>query len=127
MGILYRETFDDYGPYRGHPADPRTDDDDIGAAFEDAEGIAQDEFLATPANVAQWLAKVTDTPAGWKPITFAADPLPTSMTTAELLALLVSGTERQAREARYVLRDRYIAAHKTEIAARVADIMREAV
>lgn len=119
----------DYGPYTGHPMDPRTDDlDDETMTREDAEYEATEQLLSYAESVADWLAKACDTDAGRQPLDVRAlEPLQIiEGDPALLLTVLMNGDQLQAMRALHRLRELAAAAFKREITERADELMREA-
>lgn len=126
-----------YGPgdeitwpaYTGGANDPRNDDfdpDELDA--NTARDMARDQLCTTSAGVADWLAKVCDTDAGWTAVsTEQVDEADIHGAPAHiLLALILTGTNEQAQAARHELRRAFIKASRSDIDDRAAELLREA-
>ena len=116
-------------PGPGDLALPHLPDSFDGLTDQDADEQAAEDIASTGYDVAHWLmAECDDTPAALEPVYTAAihDAQLQDAPTHVLLACLMTGTDRQAGFARMFLRDRFEAAHRTEIAQRAADLLREA-
>lgn len=119
-----------WGSYTGGANDPRNDDEDDDTLMhpDTAHELATDEFVTTAESVADWLAKVTDTPAGREPVDtekideadiFNAKP-------HILLALIFNGTNAQAQAARHELRYAFLKAHQGDIDTRANELLEQA-
>lgn len=109
------------------PTDVFEDED---ALTEDMElEQARDEILSSGAWVADTLAKLTDSDAGWQSFDVFADDgesrLPAELTAAQLLAVVLLGFDRDAIAARYELRDRLASVLRADIRERADDLLRE--
>ena len=110
------------------PRDPRWDDSiDPPLAEWEADEQAADEISSTAANVAEWLYTVTDHEDGWKPVETMkiADAALQDAPVHILLAVVMTGTDRQANLARMFLRDRYQAARADQIGERASELLLE--
>lgn len=117
----------DFGPYAGHPADPRTEDDDA-LTEADARDEATAQVLSYAESVADWLAKACDTAAGRQPLDVRAlEPLQIiDGSPALLLTVLMNGDQQQAMRALGRLRELAAVEFAPEINERAAAMLREA-
>jgi len=103
----------DFGPYTGHPHDPRSDYDDIDL---DLEG-AKDEIARTPLYVIDWLAH--EATADETPVDLPAVPADLRQATAnQLIALVFAGHIDQIVPAVHELRVRYLRAKDGDVTSR---------
>jgi|694.fasta_scaffold132243_5 hypothetical protein len=103
----------DYGPYTGHPHDPRTDHDGVDLDLE----AAKDEIARTPLFVTDWLAHEATTDE--TPLDLQAVPAELQQATADqLIALVFAGHIDRIVPAVYELRVRYLRAKDGDITSR---------
>ena len=103
----------DYGPFTGHPHDPRYDYEDIDLDFE----AAKDDMLRTPLYITDWLAHEASTDE--TPVDLTAVPADLRQATADqLLAQVFGGHIDQIVPAVYELRVRYLRAKDGDITSR---------
>jgi len=133
MSLALAPRFDrDLGPYLAHPLDPRTDDFDEVYTRDRALDQATDECDATPAQFADWLAKVTDVPpkrAGYEPQNirhlerrFATGD---DLQPWELAALMIAGRAQHVMRARQLLLELYREAHGEQILQRARQLVEQ--
>lgn len=113
----------------GHLHDPGTIDDETLTPL-DALQLATDECDATPAQFADWLAKVTDVPparAGYLPQNVTAlcgkQARGEDLTPWELVALWNAASPVVALRARHQLRELYRDAHEADIRRRARELV----
>ena len=115
-----------WGPYLGHPNDPRhpVGIEDDGVAQWEADEIAAEQLASTAANVLDWLQSVCNDDASGEPVETNSihDAQLQDAPVAVLLACIMTGTDRQATFARMFLRDRFQADRKDEITERSAEL-----
>ncbi|HXS31266.1 MAG TPA: hypothetical protein VN755_10570 [Steroidobacteraceae bacterium] len=119
----------DYGPYTGHPGDPRTPDDepDDSPSLDDAIAAATDEILSTACGVADWLGTACFTDAGEMPRN-VAKLSPVEIITGRpdlLLAVIMAGDDVQMRRAVHQLRDLAAQQFKAAIWERAGELLIE--
>ena len=114
MRISQRYYDPDYGPYTGHPHDPRSDYEDIDLDIE----AAKDELLRTSLYTTDWLANEGTTDE--TPVHLAAVPDDLRQATADQLVALVFAATDPARivAAAYELRVRYLRAKDGDVTDR---------
>lgn len=102
--------------------------DDERLTDDEAQGEAEDQILSTSASVADCLAKLCDTPAGWLPVDvstltiggrFMAGGQPAHV----LLAVLLNGPNRDIYRAALALRDMLRRELADEIRDRKAEVI----
>ena len=98
--------------YTGGALDPRNDDDDLPDGmidFETAQEMAADEISSSPGLVADWLSEMAADLSLRKPVeTMKIHEGDIQGAPAHvLLALIITGTDKQAGLARMFLRDRF--------------------
>ena len=103
----------DYGPYTGHPHDPRSDYEDIDLDFE----AAKDDMLRTPLYVTDWLAH--EATCDETPVDLAKVPDLQQATADQLIAVVFGSTDfKKIVSAVYELRVRYLRAKDGDITSR---------
>ena len=112
MRISQRYYDPDYGPYTGHPHDPRSDYDDIDLDFE----AAKDDMLRTPLFITDWLAHEATTDE--TPVDLTAVPAFQQATADQLIAVVFGGHIDQIVPAVYELRARYLRAKDGDVTSR---------
>lgn len=109
----------------GHPLDPRVDDDidDIDAV--DPLEVAEEEFLATPAFVAEWLDG--ECRGHVDPVaTYALGERCTSdITVPQLVAMMFATHDAEALRALHELRERFVRDNQPGLKDRAGEIERE--
>lgn len=105
-----------------HGLDPRADDDDGIDASEEAE----DEFLSTPAFVADWLADECHGKTAAESIAALSERDEDTLSVPQLLALLFGAYGNDSTRALYALRQRFVAGNRDGLRDRAAEIEREA-
>lgn len=110
------------------------DEDDELLTPDQALDQARDEWLGTPAHVADWLAKETDTPEGWEPVDVfklcgSGDPVDDvatdALTIGQLLAIVMIGADKPAMTALRELRERVARELANDIADRARALLDE--
>lgn len=119
-----------WGAPTGNALDPRTDDDDLPhgmIAFETAQEMAAEQISSTPGLVADWLSEMAADLTLRKPVeTMKIDEADIQGAPAHvLLALIMTGTDKQAGLARMFLRDRFEADYAECIDERANEILIE--
>jgi hypothetical protein len=112
------------GPALGHPLDPRTPDDDR-ISQEEAADMATEEYLRTPCNVTFWLEHQCGDKT--EPVQMGSETIWTithSNEVPRLLSLVMDGNNAQIVNAAKRLRELFLAAHKSDISARAAEILK---
>lgn len=108
------------------------DEDDDLLTPDQALGQARDEWLGTPAHVADWLAKEADTPEGWEPVDVfklcgSGDPVDAvntdALTIGQLLAIVMLGDARDTMRATFALRERVAELMRDEIRGRADELL----
>lgn len=128
MSIVLSEDRCLYGPFLGHPMDPRTEpeDDDV-MTPDEARSEAQDTLLRTSGTFADWISKQCDNAEGWAETDVDAiqshDLIDVS--TPTLVALLMAGSEMQSKRARWVLRGRYLKAYEREVITIAGELLKQ--
>ena len=103
----------DYGPYTGHPHDPRYDYDDIDLDLE----AAKDEIARTPLYVADWLAH--EATCNETPVDLLAVPAELRQATVDqLIAQMFAGHIDRIVPAVYELRVRFLRAKDGDVTSR---------
>ena len=113
MRISQRYYDPDYGPYTGHPHDPRSDYDDIDLDLEQAK----DEIARTPLFITDWLAH--EATCDETPVDLTKVPDFHQATADQLIALVFGSTDfEKIVSAVYELRARYLRAKDGDITSR---------
>lgn len=109
-----------WGPCLNHPGDPRTPCDD---SSDDLHGEATDEILCTPGLLATFLADtVPDDDEVVPTHRFADEGKFCELSNAQLLALLLGGTDKQTLAAKFELQSRFIEANESVIDERAEEL-----
>lgn len=127
INAALRHAFDaDYGAYKFHPLDPRTDDSDT-LTPDQAHDEATDQILSYAESVADWLAKACDTDAGRMPLDVRdLEPLQIiEGSPALLVAVLMTGDNTQVLRAVHGLREMAGKNFAAEINERAALLLAE--
>ena len=116
----------DYGPYLGHPMDPRTPECDA-LSEDEAREIAEDELMRTPAVLRDTLWPLI--PDDMTPVRvdeLCRPELDTcGLNAGQLLAIVLHGQPMAQSLAGSALRELLVAAMAGYIAARAAELMSE--
>lgn len=107
-------------------AEPENDGDPDALTELEAEAEALTELMSTPASFAQWLAKATDTPDGWRSAAPPQTNIGPASTDVEVVRYWLLGSVYDVDAARRELQRRFAAFEAHEVAKRAADLMRGA-